>query len=139
MRRWRPRSSATRPCASVRTKASVPPPGARAYVVAAHQPASRVPSGGGIWKRTAWGAQHDAVTLRPSAARTFEPVALASAESVGVVRFLIEFVRVPDAHLGYLALDWVTMGQLLSLPMIAAGGVLLLMAYRDRRPSGNFV
>jgi phosphatidylglycerol---prolipoprotein diacylglyceryl transferase len=56
----------------------------------------------------------------------------------GVFRFLIEFVRVPDEHLGYLALDWVTMGQLLSLPMIAAGGVLLVMAYRDRRPSGNF-
>ncbi len=40
-------------------------------------------------KRTAWGAQHDAVTLEPSPARTFEPVALASSESVGVVRFLM--------------------------------------------------
>ncbi|MBK9966385.1 MAG: pectate lyase [Holophagales bacterium] len=40
-------------------------------------------------KRTAWGAQHDAVTLAPSSARTFEPVALASSESVGVVRFLM--------------------------------------------------
>jgi PelA/Pel-15E family pectate lyase len=40
-------------------------------------------------KRTAWGAQHDALTLEPSPARTFEPVALASSESVGVIRFLM--------------------------------------------------
>jgi PelA/Pel-15E family pectate lyase len=40
-------------------------------------------------QRTAWGAQHDEVTLAPAPARTFEPVSLASAESVGVVRFLM--------------------------------------------------
>ncbi len=39
----------------------------------------------------------------------------------GVFRFLIEFVREPDAHLGYLAWDWVTMGQVLSVPMIGFG------------------
>ena len=39
----------------------------------------------------------------------------------GVFRFVVEFWRVPDAHLGYLALDWVTMGQILSLPMIVIG------------------
>ncbi|HYN40337.1 MAG TPA: pectate lyase, partial [Thermoanaerobaculia bacterium] len=44
-------------------------------------------------KRTAWGAQHDAVTLAPSPARTFEPVALASSESVGVVRFLMSLPK----------------------------------------------
>lgn len=43
----------------------------------------------------------------------------------GVFRFLVEFVREPDAHLGYLALDWVTMGQLLSLPLILLGLFLL--------------
>lgn len=47
----------------------------------------------------------------------------------GVFRFFVEFYRVPDAHLGYLALDWVTMGQLLSAPMIIAGAVMLAMAY----------
>ena len=47
----------------------------------------------------------------------------------GVFRFFIEFYRVPDAHLEYLALDWVTMGQVLSLPMIIAGAVMLGMAY----------
>lgn len=40
-------------------------------------------------RRTAWCAQHDAKTLAPRAARAFEPVALASSESVGVVRFLM--------------------------------------------------
>ena len=47
----------------------------------------------------------------------------------GVFRFFVEFYRVPDAHLGYLALDWVTMGQILSLPMIIAGAGMLVYAY----------
>jgi phosphatidylglycerol:prolipoprotein diacylglycerol transferase len=46
----------------------------------------------------------------------------------GCARFLVEFVREPDAHLGYLAGGWLTMGQLLSMPMIAAGVVLMAMA-----------
>lgn len=48
----------------------------------------------------------------------------------GVFRFLVEFVRIPDAQLGYLAFGWVTMGQILSLPLIITGIVLLLLAYR---------
>lgn len=38
-----------------------------------------------------------------------------------VARFLVEFFRVPDAQLGYLAFGWLTMGQLLSLPMLIIG------------------
>ena len=49
----------------------------------------------------------------------------------GVFRFWVEFYRVPDAHLDYLALGWVTMGQILSAPMILAGGIMLFMAYRS--------
>ena len=49
----------------------------------------------------------------------------------GVFRFLVEFVRIPDDHLGYLAFDWLTMGQLLSLPMILFGMFLMFIAYRD--------
>ncbi len=49
----------------------------------------------------------------------------------GCFRFALEFIRLPDAHLGYLFLGWVTMGQLLSLPMILAGIFLLLLAYRS--------
>jgi phosphatidylglycerol:prolipoprotein diacylglycerol transferase len=56
----------------------------------------------------------------------------------GICRFLIEFVRVPDEQLGYLAGGWLTMGQVLSLPMILAGIALLAFAYRHREPSGNF-
>jgi phosphatidylglycerol:prolipoprotein diacylglycerol transferase len=43
----------------------------------------------------------------------------------GLFRFIIEFVRVPDIQLGYLAFGWLTMGQILSLPMIILGVYLL--------------
>ncbi|MEN8175097.1 MAG: prolipoprotein diacylglyceryl transferase, partial [Pseudomonadota bacterium] len=36
----------------------------------------------------------------------------------------------PDAHIGYLAGGWLTMGHLLSLPMLAGGVLLLTLAYR---------
>ena len=48
----------------------------------------------------------------------------------GVFRFAVEFVRLPDAHIGYLAWGWVTMGQVLTLPMIVIGAVMLWLAYR---------
>ncbi|NOS87582.1 MAG: prolipoprotein diacylglyceryl transferase [Methylococcaceae bacterium] len=47
----------------------------------------------------------------------------------GCFRFFVEFFRMPDAHLGYLALDWVTMGQILSLPMIIVGAALMYFSY----------
>ena len=56
----------------------------------------------------------------------------------GVFRFGVEFVRVPDANRGYLFLDWVTMGQILSFPMIVAGLWMLAVAYRRNQPSGNY-
>lgn len=45
-------------------------------------------------------------------------------------RSLVEFVRVPDAHIGYLAWGWLTMGQLLCLPMLLVGLGLIAWAYR---------
>lgn len=48
----------------------------------------------------------------------------------GAFRFVVEFVRMPDAQLGYLAFDWLTMGQLLSLPLIAFGLCLLWLSRR---------
>ena len=48
----------------------------------------------------------------------------------GVFRFLVEFVRVPDAQLGYLAFGWLTMGQVLSLPLVALG---LYLLWRSRQ------
>ena len=48
----------------------------------------------------------------------------------GVFRFGIEFVRVPDAHIGFLAFYWLTMGHLLSFPMIVIGIAFFIYAYR---------
>ena len=53
----------------------------------------------------------------------------------GVFRIFIEFFREPDRDLGYIAFDWLTMGQLLSLPMILAGLGLLYFAYYPRASS----
>tara|TARA_B100001113_G_scaffold204594_1_gene167788 strand:- start:356 stop:1099 length:744 start_codon:yes stop_codon:yes gene_type:complete len=43
----------------------------------------------------------------------------------GFFRFIVEFVRLPDAHIGYIYYDWVTMGHLLSVPMIGFGIFLI--------------
>ena len=51
----------------------------------------------------------------------------------GSFRFLVEFVRQPDAHIGFIAMNWVTMGHLLSLPMILIGVAMMIMAYRNQR------
>ena len=51
----------------------------------------------------------------------------------GIFRFLIEFVREPDVQLGYLWGGWLTMGQVLSAPLIVAGIALLIWAARTRR------
>lgn len=48
----------------------------------------------------------------------------------GCFRFLVEFVRLPDPQFGYLAFGWLTMGQILSLPLIIIGAALLVWAYR---------
>ena len=50
----------------------------------------------------------------------------------GLSRFLVEFVREPDAHLGVL-FQFVTMGQILSLPMILLGGFVILWSLRAGR------
>jgi phosphatidylglycerol:prolipoprotein diacylglycerol transferase len=43
----------------------------------------------------------------------------------GLVRFFIEYVRQPDAHLGFVLFSF-SMGQLLCMSMILAGGMLFL-------------
>ncbi len=40
-------------------------------------------------KKTIWAAQYDEFTLKPAAARKFEPISLTAGESVGIVRFLM--------------------------------------------------
>lgn len=53
----------------------------------------------------------------------------------GLFRFGVEFVREPDQQLGYLAFGWLTMGQVLSAPMIVGGMGLLVWAYSRNRAS----
>ncbi|MDL2216838.1 prolipoprotein diacylglyceryl transferase [Desulfovibrio sp. OttesenSCG-928-M14] len=47
----------------------------------------------------------------------------------GCFRFFVEFFRQPDAHIGYLAFGWLTMGMALCLPIIALGAFLLWAAH----------
>ena len=50
----------------------------------------------------------------------------------GCLRFAVEFFREPDRHIGFQALGWLTRGQLLCVPMIVLGLVLLAVAYHSR-------
>ena len=48
----------------------------------------------------------------------------------GLLRFVTEYFRLPDSHIGYLAFDWLTMGQILSLPMVIVGILIVVYARR---------
>jgi phosphatidylglycerol:prolipoprotein diacylglycerol transferase len=48
----------------------------------------------------------------------------------GCFRIAVEFVRLPDPQLGYLAFGWVTMGQLQSLPLVVIGLWLIWLSRR---------
>ena len=52
-----------------------------------------------------------------------------------IARSVVELVRVPDEHLNYLLFDWVTMGQVLSLPMVLCG---LYLIWRSRRYNQHY-
>jgi len=52
----------------------------------------------------------------------------------GALRFISEFFRRPDQHMGdkgFIAFDWLTTGQLLSLPMIVLGVLFIIFSYRS--------
>lgn len=61
--------------------------------------------------------------------RSVGAIAAVFALGYATVRFAVEFVRLPDAHLGYLAFGWLTMGQLLCIPLALVG---LALAWRAR-------
>ncbi|MBZ2189181.1 prolipoprotein diacylglyceryl transferase [Alcanivorax sp. JB21] len=50
----------------------------------------------------------------------------------GTCRIIAEFFREPDAHIGFIAFDWLTMGQILSLPMVVIGVAMMVWAYRTQ-------
>lgn len=54
----------------------------------------------------------------------------------GIIRISLEFFRQPDPQLGFISLGWMTMGQLLSLPMIIFGISFLYIAYRRQSVNG---
>jgi len=54
--------------------------------------------------------------------------------SYGIFRIIIEFARQPDAQLGFLTFG-MTMGQILSIPMVIIGAALIAYAYRAKKQS----
>ena len=48
----------------------------------------------------------------------------------GCFRFFVEFFREPDNHIGFDLFEWMTRGQVLSLPMIIGGAFLIYWAYK---------
>lgn len=54
----------------------------------------------------------------------------------GACRIFAEFFREPDAHMGFIAFDWLTMGQILSLPMVIIGVAMMVWAYRTQPVAG---
>lgn len=105
-------------------------------------------SGGGVWRHPSQlyeaileGAILLAVMLWLSRRRPSLPQCSFSSLFLawyGTCRFLVEFVRVPDPQLGYLAGGWLTMGQVLSLPMVAIGVIWLRKALSDGVPQHAF-
>lgn len=49
----------------------------------------------------------------------------------GIFRFAVEFVRDPDPPWHLLLNGWLTMGQLLSVPMVVVGLLMMVIAYRS--------
>lgn len=69
--------------------------------------------------------------------RPRKPGAVSGFFAIGyaLARIIIEFVRLPDAHIGYLAFSWLTMGQVMSLPILLLG--IWLMARPHHQKSGG--
>ncbi|WP_339670218.1 prolipoprotein diacylglyceryl transferase [Dasania marina] len=55
----------------------------------------------------------------------------------GAFRFVVEFFRQPDSHIGFDAFGWLTRGQELSLPMIVVGAAMMLWAYKCSAVGAN--
>lgn len=87
-------------------------------------------------KKTVWAAQYDEITLKPAAARKFEPVSLTAGESVGIVRFLMldpepsrEVVEAVDA-----AVEWFEANQIKGIRWERKNGESRVIADRSAPP-----
>lgn len=71
------------------------------------------------------------LAMRPRARMLLSGLFLAG---YGSARFIVEFVREPDAHIGHLwGTQWLNMGHILSAPMIIGGVILIALALKNRR------
>ena len=50
----------------------------------------------------------------------------------GSFRIFTETFRMPDSHIGFDFLDIITRGQLLSIPMVIIGLLLIFLSYRNK-------
>jgi phosphatidylglycerol:prolipoprotein diacylglycerol transferase len=48
----------------------------------------------------------------------------------GIFRFLVEFFREPDSHIGFDLLGWMTRGQILCIPMVLFGTAIIYIGYK---------
>ncbi|MGN7661197.1 MAG: prolipoprotein diacylglyceryl transferase [Anaplasma sp.] len=53
----------------------------------------------------------------------------------GTARCAVELLREPDVQMGHIAFGWLTMGQILSVPMIICGAIMLILAMRRGLPN----
>ncbi len=72
------------------------------------------------------------IWLYSSKPRPVKAVSGVFALGYGLARFTVEFFREPDADKGFIAFGWLTMGQLLTMPLIILGVVLLALAYTHK-------
>ena len=55
----------------------------------------------------------------------------------GALRFITEFFREPDAHMGFVAFGWASQGQMLSMPMIIIGIGFIIYSYQKNTLSSS--
>ena len=72
------------------------------------------------------------IWLYSSKPRPVKAVSGVFALGYGLARFSVEFFREPDADKGFIAFGWLTMGQLLTIPLIIVGILLLVLAYKHK-------
>ena len=73
------------------------------------------------------------VWVYSSKPRSSMAVSAVFAMSYGCLRFITEIFRTPDSHIGFIAFDWLTMGQLLSLPMVLVGLAVYIISIKNNQ------